>query len=242
MKMDIINDNERLMKRIKHCLAMASSSNENEAATALRQATNMMKKHGISEEDILIADITYSESNTKLPRTAIPSYICRLSGMIASMFGCKIYYQYDCESAKYKACFVGSEIHAEIASYAFDVLSSQLKEARKLYLKKDLKRVRIKKNKYSRADRFCMGWVKGVEFLVGNITPPKADIKLIEQKMKNDLGELSITKTSNNGENAPRTGSVDDYIQGYIASDDAELHTAVKGDLEKDMIEHDKVS
>lgn len=233
------NDNERLMKRIKHCLAMAASSNENEAATALRQATNMMKKHGISQEDMLMADIIYSKSNTKLPKTAIPSYICGLSGMVAHMFGCKVYFQYDGDSDKYKACFVGSDIHAEIASYAFDVLSAQLKEARKLYLKNDLKRVRIKKNKYSRADRFCMGWVEGVELLVGNITPPKADIKLIEQKMKHDLGELSIAKTSNDGNKAPRTGSVDDYIQGYIASDDAELHTAVEANKAKAMIERD---
>ncbi|MDN5619690.1 MAG: DUF2786 domain-containing protein [Psychrobacter sp.] len=237
--MTIKDENDRLMKRIKHCLAMASSSNENEAATALRQATNMMKKHGISEEDMLMADITYSTSNTKLPRTAVPSYICRLSGMVARMFGCKHYYKYDYESDKYKACYVGSNIHAEIASYAFDVLSSQLKDARKLYLKNDLRRVRIKKNKYSRADRFCMGWVKGVELLVGNITPPKADIKLIEQKMQSDLGALSVTKTSNTGSNAPRTGSVDDYMQGYIASDDAELHTAVGADEAKAMIEQD---
>ena len=34
---------ERVIRKIKHCMALAQSANENEAATALRQAQALMR-------------------------------------------------------------------------------------------------------------------------------------------------------------------------------------------------------
>jgi len=39
---------ERAIRKIKHCLALAQSANENEAATALRQAQALMREYRLS--------------------------------------------------------------------------------------------------------------------------------------------------------------------------------------------------
>ena len=59
-KMEMTNDRERLLAKIKKLLNMAkhNASNETEAATALRQAEAMMRKH-----DIQFAEIEAKELN-----------------------------------------------------------------------------------------------------------------------------------------------------------------------------------
>lgn len=42
---------ERAIRKIKHCLALAQSANENEAATALRQAQALMREYRLTEMD-----------------------------------------------------------------------------------------------------------------------------------------------------------------------------------------------
>ena len=232
------DDRDKLLRKVKHCLAMGESSNENEAASAIRQASKMMERHGISKQDLLLLDIKYSSSKTDLPRSAIPSYLAHLSGMIAFIFGCKVFYEYNMAANKYRAVFVGLDTYSEIAGYAFDVLSAQLKSARKLYLKNNLNRVRIKKNKYTRADSFCLGWVKGVAYLVKDIKPPVVDCKMIEQKLLVEKGEMATAKTSNTGKGLAQSKVSADYIHGFIAGEDAHLHNAVQGEKPRDMISH----
>lgn len=43
---------ERAIRKIKHCLALAQSANENEAATALRQAQALMREYRLTEMDV----------------------------------------------------------------------------------------------------------------------------------------------------------------------------------------------
>ena len=43
---------ERVIRKIKHCLALAQSANENEAATALRQAQALMREHRLTDMDV----------------------------------------------------------------------------------------------------------------------------------------------------------------------------------------------
>ena len=49
------NDHDKILDKIKKCLALSSSSNEHEAAIALRQAQKLMELHGISDIDVKAA-------------------------------------------------------------------------------------------------------------------------------------------------------------------------------------------
>ena len=46
---------ERVIRKIKHCLALAQSANENEAATALRQAQALMREYRLTDMDVKLS-------------------------------------------------------------------------------------------------------------------------------------------------------------------------------------------
>lgn len=228
-------DKKRIMDKIVRCLALSKSSNEHEAATALRQAHAMMAKHGISQDDIKLADIKFQPSSTRTARRP-PIYLCGLADMIGELFGCKIYLG-NGEGKLSNApvfCFVGLEMHSTIASYAHDSLCRQLKQARLDYMRTELKRVRLAKNKAARADAFCMGWVVTVKRLVSKLVPLTTDMALIEHAMSQ---ELSL-RTTNGVDRARKNRAVsgNDYHNGIVAGKSAKLHHAMNGKGENGLI------
>ena len=47
---------ERVIRKIKRCLALSASSNETEAATAMRQAQALMREYRLTELDVQLSD------------------------------------------------------------------------------------------------------------------------------------------------------------------------------------------
>lgn len=220
-------DKKRIMDKIIRCLALSKSSNEHEAATALRQAHAMMSQHNISMDDIKLADIKFKASTTRTARNPA-LYLACLADMIAELFGCKMYLGSGEGGLKYVPvfCFVGLEMHSTIASYAYDSLARQLKQARLHYMKTELKRVRLAKNKTARADAFCMGWVATVEQLVSRLVPPTTDIPMIEYAMKRELSLKTKNAVDRVSKNRAASGT-DDFYNGILAGKDAKLHYAM---------------
>lgn len=50
-------DRNKALDKIKKCLRLATSANPNEAAAAMRQAQALMRKHGIGQDDVSMADV-----------------------------------------------------------------------------------------------------------------------------------------------------------------------------------------
>ena len=220
-------DKQRIMDKIIRCLALSKSSNEHEAATALHQAHVMMEKHGISKNDIELTDIKFKASNTRSAQRP-PVYQIALANMIARLFGCQNYMGngYGELSSARVMCFVGLEMHSDIASYAYDSLFRQLKQARRAYIKTELKRVRLTKNKAARADAFCLGWVATVRRLVEKLVPLATDMALIERAMNQELELRETGGVDRVSRNRAATGT-NDFYNGLIAGKSAELHHAM---------------
>ncbi|WP_304672555.1 DUF2786 domain-containing protein [Neisseria bergeri] len=51
-------DKQKVLEKIKRCLALGESANEHEVAQAIRQAQILMKKYGISEMDVELSAVT----------------------------------------------------------------------------------------------------------------------------------------------------------------------------------------
>lgn len=80
---------EKIIDKIKKCMALAKSSNEHEAAAALRQAQKLMQAHGISDLDMSAAEAT--EARAKAGATQRPAgWETYLAGHVADAFGCKL--------------------------------------------------------------------------------------------------------------------------------------------------------
>jgi hypothetical protein len=50
---------DRVLGKIKKCLALSASSNPHEAEVALRQAHALMAKHGVSSHEITMSDVEF---------------------------------------------------------------------------------------------------------------------------------------------------------------------------------------
>lgn len=227
-------ENQKIIQKIKRCLALSKSSNENEAATALRQAHAMMAKYNLCVEDIKATDI--KESPSKTTATKAPNvYMAALAQMIARLFGCTFFISRDLVYKNGKAqwrgnwVFFGLDGYVEIASYAFDTLCRQLKKARNDYMKTELSLVRIKKNKYARADAFCYGWVASVREKVAALVPPKVDMAFIEYQFKKTHNATKKTEPKNSLKNTSRSLITNDYYNGAAEGRNAQLHHAMNG-------------
>lgn len=128
---------KRAIRKIKHCLALAQSANENEAATALRQAQAMMREYRLTEMDVKLSDVGEVESSVSRA-TRRPVWDRILSVVVAKAFGCKtLRHTHWCmikERRAERATFVGVAPAHHIALYAYETLLVKLTRARREYV------------------------------------------------------------------------------------------------------------
>ena len=79
---------DRIIDKIRKCLALAKSSNPHEAAAALRQAQTLMRLHGIDEDTLELAAV--KEASQAVASEQIPTWDGRLARMVADAFGCRL--------------------------------------------------------------------------------------------------------------------------------------------------------
>ena len=199
----------KILAKIKKCLALASSSNPNEAATALRQARALMDKHGVTSEAIVMADIGESSAQSRtMARDKPARWEVSLAAMVGDAFGCKMMVartvatrgRVHINEGRY--VFVGLKQQSEIASYTASVLIRRCKAARQKWIAEQCKGLNIlgvpglKKRVTRMGDSFAEGWVCSIAKLVTDFAnPPEVDAA-IEQHIK----------AQSRGEDAPMRG------------------------------------
>jgi len=218
-------DRDKIIEKIKKCLALAKSSNEHEAAAALRQAHKLMRLHGISDLDIEHADI----QEERAPAGAIRNparWECGLATRVARAFDCAVFLQ--CARPISHWVFVGAAPTGEIARYAFEVLFRQLKQARAHYIKTALKRCTTTRTR--RADLFCEGWVMTATEVVDEFAGNDAAVS----RAKAYLGHKhTLDKFQGNNRNAKRHLTERDYGDvnaGHHAGKSAQLNRGLNGE------------
>lgn len=123
-------EKDRIMRRIKKCLALSKSDNEHEAATALRQAKRMMDKYGIDIADAKAPDYQVLDlSEGKLRNSRLTQAEKMLYGVVARFFGCTLYY------AGGWPVLIGVAPAPKVAEYASSVLLRQMRRSYSLMLR-----------------------------------------------------------------------------------------------------------
>lgn len=214
-----------IIAKIKKCLALSKSSNEHEAAAALRQARKLMEAHGISDTDVLAAEA--EEHRAKSGANSRPSlWETQLASKIADAFACQLIFRggWDGEWA-----FIGCGVSPEIAQYAFTVLRRQAKRAREEYIKAKLKRCKVA-IKTRRADLFSEGWVRSVSGAIAAFSCTEQQTAAIEAYVDKNYPALRDVNTrSRNAGRGLRDHELDDYHSGHRSGKDARLHHGVSG-------------
>ncbi|QNT38659.1 DUF2786 domain-containing protein [Pseudomonas asiatica] len=175
----------RVIRKIKRCLALSKSSNENEAATAMRQAQALMREYRLTELDVRLSDVDEVQSE-KSRANCRPTWDRHLSGIVARVFGCRpLSYRHWCDTSGRmveRALFVGVTPAPQIAMYAYEALLAKLTQARRDYVAQ----VRSGKSRsaYSpetAGDHFAIAWVSVVHGKIHQLVPCGEEDPAIEQ-------------------------------------------------------------
>ena len=148
-----MSDNDKLMERIRKCLALSESANEHEASAAMRQARKLMEKAGLTASDVGLFEISDRQVDTEYSRT--PEWAVHLAAVVARAFSCTVFHGHR------RMRFVGPQACSDVAGYCFEVLHRQLKRSRGEFIKSRLPfAAPAVKRKLGQA--FCLGWSSGV--------------------------------------------------------------------------------
>ena len=146
-------ERERIIRKIKRCLALGESANQNEAEMAMRQAQAMMRSYRLSEADIHAESVGCETRAPGLIRPA--SWQQRLAHMSAQAFGCEMLTKVR-KVGPVEFMFIGVMPAAELAAYAYDTLLTQITVARKQFQK-------AHKAGRGVANDFCEAWIYAVD-------------------------------------------------------------------------------
>lgn len=166
---------ERVIRKIKRCLALSSSSNETEAATAMRQAQALMREYRLTEIDVHLSDVSEVESESSKPKRR-PRWDRELGSIVGEAFSVRsLSLRQWCKSTKRiieREQYVGVNPAPQIAMYAYEALLTKLTLARNEYV------ARVRKGEqrsdYSpgtAGDHFALAWVSAVYGKVHQLVP-----------------------------------------------------------------------
>jgi len=228
---------DQALSKIKKCLALAKSSNPNEAATAMRQAQKLMAEHNVTETDVSLADV--SEQGTPTQLNASTPWEGFLSQMVAKSFGCEVFRRHrhmlsQSLSVKTKCefIFVGVGAAPEVASYTYSVLSRQCARDRLEHIRKQPK-VCKPITKTARGDQFAWGCL-GCRKNAGSFSGNERDDKLIEQYFSAHYPNMGTGKMKDRTKGC--NVSHNDMAQGLAAGRQAKLNRGVGGGTQQGLL------
>ena len=211
---------KQLLLKIRKCLQLARSANEHEAAAALAKARELMEAHGITDDDLAMAEI--EEATARSTRNVRPPvWECHLNAAVNRALGTISFLD-----AIGDRCFVGRGPTPTIASYAFAMLFRQLKIARSEYTRTQLKRCKPGR-KRQRADVFSQGWAYGVVQKVRDIAPERREDPAIERWLAVQhpgLAHVDARRPDVKGQ-----AMTQDFWRGHESAGDVNLNHGVGG-------------
>jgi len=157
---------KKYLSKIQKLMRLAeNTSSPAEAASAMSKAQAFMREHGLSESEVVFSEISTSESKSS-PSDAekLPLYMIYLTQTIEKAFAVKCLVSWRVTpSYRYKRVvkFYGLDGRDIAAAYIFDVLTRQIKQARKSFMNSNCESWFAPKRKAALADQFCEGWASG---------------------------------------------------------------------------------
>lgn len=233
-----MKNNKKIIDKIYKCLRLSESGNPNEAALALRQATSMMKKYGISDAQVLAAEVTESATQAG-ERFNPPFWALALANLVAEAFQCRnlISRQY---GRRPEFRFIGLGFKAEVATYSYSVLHRYLLRAIEEFELSAEDSAKDELEKQRRIEVFAQAWLFRVGRTVSEFIGDNADKEIIDEYIQQKYGETAelagepLTNTQN--------ADYDDILSGMRAANEVELYRSVGHFAEPQLLQHKHAS
>lgn len=166
---------ERVIRKIKRCMALSKSSNENEAATAMRQAQALMREYRLTEIDVHLSDVGEVESESSRPMRR-PTWDRQLGAIVGEALNVRSFARRQwCRSTSRiieRELYVGVNPAPQIAMYAYEALLTKLMIARREYVSRVRKgEQRSDYSPETAGDHFALAWVSAVYEKIHQLVP-----------------------------------------------------------------------
>lgn len=212
---------DTIMRRIKKCLALTSSSNEHESAAALRQAQKLMAEYGVTTEGLAASEVTAETAKGTAWREP-PAWEGRLAALIAEAFACKVVLMKGHTGVLCSWEYIGLSHQAQLACYAHQVLQRQIVNSRAKYLtqREDLM---SRREKMDAGETFCRSFVAELGSKVRALAITPEQKAAVESKLQVLHPALSQYRAPSRGYDASASAA------GARAGRDASLHRPMNG-------------
>ena len=190
-------DKTKALDKIQKCLRLSKSANANEAAAALRQAQALMKKFGLSEEDIALAG--YGEEAVDVPiqfnKKKVPVVLACLVGLMERAFGVQpvISARVGVSDLSYRIRYFGPKHRIAMAGYAHVVVYRAMEAEWRKFLKE---RPHLRGQRDARTS-FQLGWLGEVEGKVAEVGFTEEEREAVDALMTTTFGKQLKTSTTN---------------------------------------------
>lgn len=221
---------DNAIRKIKKCLELSKSTNENEASTALRQAHFLMRKFNINQSDLQHHEKIYK--SVSKARSSINNWHNELINIIKNFFNIVPILTHDRKGINW----YGSKLNTDIGGYAYDVLYKKCSDARLEYMKSKLKRCK-RANKIKRADDFALAWTYAVKDSIKHLLDDEenqarnAYLKDLVLSKRDDLIDVKTRKSGNNKFN------LNDYWNGRASGQNISLYRPIENEAETILLE-----
>lgn len=217
------SNKKKYLAKIKKLMRLAeNTSSPAEAANALSKAQAFMREHGLSESEVVFCDVSTSESkNSPSDAEKIPRYMGWLASTIEKAFAVKCILGWRLTpslSRKRVVKFYGLDGRDVAAAYIFDVLTRQIRQARKDFQSQQCRRLSSKR-KALLADQFCEGWASGAYHAVQALVisdEQQSKMSAYSEKLKEDGMREAKSRKANNSDK-PSMASILGYREGMQA-------------------------
>jgi hypothetical protein len=180
----------RALSKIKKCLALSASPEPHEAAAALRQAQALMRKLGVTAEEVEAPDITEAVVKTR-EGYGNCAYMNLMTDVIEEAFGVKAFYSRNPGSAnRLNVKYVGPRGRVELAEYTHRVVQRALEDAWTQYLS----RHPWFKGLGGKRRGFYQGWLWSIHAQVSELVPTEREAAATERFIALRYGALETVE------------------------------------------------
>lgn len=227
-----MQNNNKIIDKIYKCLRLSESGNPNEAASALRQAASLMKKHGISDTQVMAAEVNEGATQAG-ERYNPPFWALALANLVAEAFECRnlILRQYG-KSPEFR--FIGIGCKAEVATYSYTVLHRQLSQAIE-----EFKLSVVDEEENRRTEVFAQAWLFRVGRTVSDFIGENTDEIILDEYIEEKYGEtVELAGEPADTDNA----DYDDILSGMRAAHEVMLYRSMGKFAEPQLLQHKRAS
>lgn len=216
---------EDVLRRIRKCLALSKSSNEHEAAAALRQAQKLMAAYNVTQEAIDGAEVGVFPAKATA-WIQVPQWEIDLANTIRKAFGCHIMLTKGFTGVLATVDYIGLKQNAELAAYAHEVLQRQIVRGRAACVAEAAEKHQWfgRGEKMATGESYCRGFVLAVYDKVHALANAPELEAAIEKRTSDLLGPEAKVHAP------PKRGhSGEAFEQGLESGSKASLHRPMGG-------------